>query len=252
MKILLGILAGAVLFFTSCISYQKSLYLQGSTIDTIQRPISITSNYGLQPGDILQIDFFTPDPKSAQMLDIEKENSNMTNPASMYLNNASVSDSGYIDIPLAGKIYVEGFTVGQVDSILTIKAKEFFTYSSVEVKLAGFKFTAIGEFKKPGYTYVYNDRCTIFEAIALAGDATDLANKKKVVLVRSLKNGKDIVYPLDLTNYSVYNSPAFYIQPNDVIYIQPQKAKVDSRNIQLATLGFAAITTLLLIINYVN
>ncbi|MFN8416216.1 MAG: polysaccharide biosynthesis/export family protein [Cytophagaceae bacterium] len=252
MKTLLVLFLGSILFFGSCISYQKSLYLQGNHPDTLTRPVSVSATYGLQPGDILKINFFTPDPKSAQMLDIEKENNGVANPANLYLNNTSVSDSGYIDIPLAGKIYVEGYTVLQVDSLLTIKAKEFFTYSSVEVKLAGYKFTAVGEFKKPGYTYVYNDRCTIFEAVALAGDATDVANKKKVVLVRPTPQGKDVVYHLDLTNYSVYNSQAFYIQPNDVLYIQPQKAKVDSKNIQYITLGFAAISTLLLAINFLN
>lgn len=252
MKTLLVLFLGSILFFGSCISYQKSLYLQGNHPDTLTRPVSVSATYGLQPGDILQINFFTPDPKSAQMLDIEKKNTNVANPASIYMNNTSISDSGFVDVPVAGKIYVQGYTVKQVDSMLTIKINELFSYATVEVKLAGFKFSAIGEFKQPGYTYVYNNQCTIFEAISLAGDATDLANKRKVTLIRHTNSGKDLVYHLNLTDYSVYNSPAFYIQPNDVLYIQPQKAKVDSRNIQYITLGFAAITTILLVINYLK
>lgn len=239
-----------IVCFQSCIGYKKTLYFQSDETE-ITSPDPMMK-YTLRPGDIVMVKFVTPDSKSSEMLDIEARSSTSASPASIFMNNYSVDDSGYVDVPLAGKIMVQGRTIMQVDSIVTGLATQYFTYSTIDVKLMSFKFTALGEFKSPGYTYVFNNKCTIFEAIGLAGDMTDFANKHKVTLVRKTNDGKDLVYHLDLTAFDVYNSPAYYIWPNDVIYIKPQKAKVDSRNIQYITLGFATISTVLLLINFLN
>lgn len=237
-------------FMTSCIGYKKTLYFQGNQTE-VTRPDATTS-YKLQAGDIIMVRLFTPDTKSAEMFDIQAGATTQPTPAAIYMKNHSVSDSGFVDIPLAGSIYVMGYTVKQVDSIITEKAKNYFNFSSINVKLVSFKFMAVGEFRQPGYTYVFNDKCTIIEAIALAGDGTDYADKTQVTLIRHTLNKPDKIFKLNLTDYSYYNSEAFYIQPNDVIYIKPQKAKVDSKNIQYVTLGFAALSTILLVLNFVK
>ena len=235
---------------TSCIGYKKTLYFQGTQTE-VARPVAET-NYKLQAGDIIMVKLFTPDTKSAEMLDQQSGSNVAVSAAGIYMNNHSVSDSGFVDLPLAGSVYVLGYTVKQVDSIVTERAKNYFTNFTINVKLVSYKFMALGEFKHPGYTYVYSDKCTIFEAISLAGDATDLANKTKVTVVRQSPGQPDKIFKVNLTDFSVYESEAFNIQPNDVIYIQPQKAKTDSRNIQYITLGFAAISSILLVINYIG
>jgi polysaccharide export outer membrane protein len=240
-----------MLLYSSCVSYKKTLYFQ-QIKDSTYAPKAIEQTYKIQYGDVLSIKILTPDSKSAEMFDISKSTTTTATPASIYLNNYSVSDSGMVHLPLLGGLLVQGKTIEQIDSMVTLKANEYFNFSSVEIKLASFKFVALGEFRTPGYTYVYNSRCTLFEAIALAGDATDFANKKKVVLIRKNEDGSERVFKLDLTDFSVYNSEAYYVYPNDKIYITPQKAKVDSKNIQYITLGFAGISTILLVINFIS
>lgn len=246
-KILFIFFLGAF-FSESCISYKKTVYFQEDAVDTIEA-VSINSTYKLQPGDILNIKIFTPDAKSAEIFNTDK-NIVTTSPASIFFNGHSINDSGYVDIPITGFLYVKDYTVMQVDSLITLKSKDYFKYATIEVKLAAFKFLALGEFKRADYHYVYNDKCTIFEAIALAGDATDLANKTQLKLIRTLPDNRKKVYRIDITNYDAFTSETFYIQPNDILYFQPQKAKVDSRNIQYITLGFATISTVILLINY--
>ncbi len=239
-----------ILLLNSCIGYKKTLYFQSEETElTSPDPLTV---YKLRSGDIIMVKFITPDSKSSEMLDVETRSTTSSSAAAIFMNNYSIDDSGYVDVPLAGKVFAKGHTIMHMDSVVTAKAQEYFTYSTIDVKLVSFKFTALGEFKSPGYTYIFNNKCTIFEAIGLAGDMTDVANKHKVTLIRKTPEGKDVVYKLDLTSYDVYTSPAYYIWPNDVIYIQPQKAKVDSKNVQYITLAFATISTLLLLINFVN
>lgn len=243
------ILLLSILFTASCTSYKKTLYFQGNTTEI--KAIDIANTYKLQPGDLLNIKLFTPDAKSSEFLDANKNSAQVT-PIALYFSSYSINDSGYVDLPLTGKLFVQDYTVYQVDSMISIKAKDYFTYATVEVKLASFKFLALGEFKSPNYHFVYNDKCTIFEAIAIAGDATDFANKTKLQLIRTLPDHSKKVYHIDITNYDSFTSETFYIQPNDILYMQPQKSKVDSKNIQYATLGFAAISSILLVINYIS
>lgn len=238
-----------ILFAAACTSYKKTLYFQGTVTEL--KAVDINNTYKLQPSDLLNIKIFTPDAKSSEFLDVDKS-MNQISPASLYFNSYSVNDSGFVDLPLTGKLYVQNYTLYQVDSLISIKAKEYFTYATVEVKLASFKFLALGEFKQSDYHFVYNDKCTIFEAIAIAGDATEFANKTKLQLIRTLPDHSKKVYHIDITNYDAFTSETFYIQPNDILYMQPQKSKVDSKNIQYVTLGFAAISSILLVINFIS
>jgi polysaccharide export outer membrane protein len=239
-----------ILSFGSCVNYSKILYFQGDQ-NQVSAPDPKTT-YGLRPGDIILVKLFAPDPVSSEMFDIGTKSTVQVTPGSMYMNGYSVNDSGYVDLPLAGLTYVKGYTLDQVDSVLSIKVKEFFSYFTLEVKMGSFKITALGEVNFPGVHYIYNNKCTIFEAIAWAGDATDIANKHKVKVVRKMPDSTDKVYHLNLTDFSVYESEAYYMQPNDMLYIQPQRAKTISKNVQYVSLVFASLSVLILLTNYVK
>jgi polysaccharide export outer membrane protein len=239
-----------ILSIASCVNYKKTLYFQG-TQDQVKAP-DPKMKYGLRSGDVILVKLFAPDPVSSEMFDIGTKGNSMVSPASLYMNGYSVNDTGYVDLPLAGLTYVKGYTLDQVDSVLSVKVKEYFSYFTLEVKLGSFKITTLGEVNMPGVHYIFNNKCTIFEAIAWAGDATDIANKHKVKVVRKMPDSTDRVYHLNLTDFSVYESEAYYMQPNDMIYIQPQRAKTISKNIQYVSLAFASISMLILLTNYVN
>lgn len=235
------------LFFTlmsSCIGYKKTLYFQGGqqTLD----PPNLQYTYVLKKRDVVQIKISNPDTESKEVL--SRQNELQGNPLSSYFTDYYINDSGYVELPFIGKMKLEGYTIMQADSLITQKAKEYYSYSNVDVKFASFKFLALGEFAKPGQYFVANETCTIYEALGIAGDAAQFADKKKVQLIRTLSDGSKKIYHLDLTDYSSFNSDNYFIQPNDIIYIQPQKAKTDKQNIAYISLAVSLFTVLTIVI----
>jgi polysaccharide export outer membrane protein len=228
----------------SCIGYKKTLYFQGEqqSLD----PPDLQDTYILKKGDVVQIKISNPDTESKEVL--SRDGVLQGNPGSAYFTDYYINDSGYVELPFIGKMKLEGYTLMQVDSFITQKAKEYYSYVTVDVKFASFKFLALGEFIKPGQYFVSNETCTIYEALGIAGDAAPFANKKNVQLIRTLSNGGKKIYHLDLTDYSTFNSDTYFIQPNDIIYIQPQKSKTDKQNVAYISLGVSLFTVLTIII----
>ena len=229
----------------SCIGYKKTLYFQGEQ-QTIAPP-NLQETYVLKKRDVVQINISNPDTESKEVL--SQVGSTQVSPENAYFTDYYVNDSGYIELPFIGKIYVEGYTLIQTDSIITQRATEYYSYASVDVKFGSFKFIALGEFENPGQYFVSNETCTIYEAIALAGDAGDYSNNGKMQLIRTLDDGSKKIYRINLTDYSSFNSDNYYIQPNDILYLQPQKAKVDKQNIANVSIALSVATLMLLILS---
>jgi len=107
----------------------------------------------------------------------------------------------------------------------------------------------LGEVRRPGEYKIYQDEINIFEALSLAGDLGDFADRKNIVLVRQTKTGSNL-YRLDLTNSNILESDYFYLVPNDIIYVEPLKGKQFTfANFPYAVI-FSAISTTLLLINF--
>jgi len=237
------------LAMSSCVSYKKTLYFQG---DESELPApNLFETYTLKKRDIVQIQITNPEAENPQVLS-PNTTSSSADADNAYFTDYYINDLGFVDLPIIGKVYLENYTLMQADSILSAKVVEYFPYGTVDIKFASFRFFAMGEFKTPGQYYVSNEICTIYEAIAISGDAGDFANKEKVQLIRTLKNGSKKIYRIDLTDYSSFTSDNYYMQPDDILYLQPQKAKTDKQNLQNLTLGLAIITTTIVIINFLN
>lgn len=232
-------------FFVSCIGYKKTLYFQGGK--EALPPPNFSETYKLRIHDILQIKISNPDAESPSVLSAEQSGV-QSNVADAYFRDYYINDSGFVELPVMGKMKLTGYTIIQVDSIISQKAVEYYSNVTVDVKLASFKFMALGEFKKPGQCFVSNETCTIYEAISIAGDATDYANNKKLQLIRTLEDGSKKIYYINLTDYSSFNSNNYYMQPNDILYLQPQKAKVDKQNITYISIGLSAGSFILLLL----
>lgn len=233
-----------LLLLNSCIGYKKTLYFQGDQ-QTLNPP-NLNETYLIRTGDVLQIKVVTPDSESKNTLDVDPKQS--FGGENAYFNNYYVNDLGEIEISLIGKVHVAGYSIKHIDSMLTEKVQGYSNYATVDVKFASFKFLAMGEFSEPGQYFVANETCTIYEAIGIAGDATMFSNKKKVQLIRTCSDGSKKIYTLDLTDYSTFTSDNYFIQPNDIIYIPPQRAKTDKQNITVLSLGLSMVSVLLLIL----
>ena len=243
-----------LLIFASCVPQKKIKYLQTlQEQDTTnayvnRRPL----DYKIQPNDNLYIRIFSLDEKTFMFFNKVSGTASYNdyaNDASIYLNSYSVDREGNIDFPIVGRILVKDLTVEQVKDVLQNNVDEYLTETMVVVKMVNFNITILGEVRRPGQLKIYQDEINIFEALSMAGDLTDFANRKKVALVRQTTKGSKVIY-LDLNNANIMSSEYYYMMPNDIIYAAPLGIKQWGFAAFPYALIFSAISTALLLINY--
>jgi len=239
----------------SCVPQSKMKYLQDKVgVAPAHEFQSVIPDYKVRPGDYLYIRILTLDPQSNEIfanITGSGGSSGYMNYAdqSLYLTSYMVNDSGYIKFPLLGDIYVNGHTVPEIEQSLNKAASEILKESSVVVKLVLFNISVLGEVKNPGKYAIYNNRVNIFEALAMANDLNSFANRSKVQVIRSEGN-KNTIVSLDLLNKDILASPYYYLQPNDIIYVEPLKNKTYAFEAFPYALIFSTITTALLIAQF--
>ncbi|MBQ2852781.1 MAG: polysaccharide biosynthesis/export family protein [Bacteroidales bacterium] len=227
----------AVSVFTSCVSQKKVLYLQNeqmlndSVFMSIEYPNERTFEYKVQPGDNLYIRMASLDEKFAAYFNSMNQGSfststgsNTSGNAGIYLNGYTVGSDGNIDLPFIGEISVKDLTVEEIQSKIQEEMSYYLKEIVVYVKLGLFNLTILGEVNRPGQYQIYQPDINIFQAIALAGNATDFANKSKVKIVHQTTKGSQIVR-VDLNDANILSSPEYYLKPNDIIYVEPLKLK---------------------------
>ena len=259
MKRILTFILLAILI-NSCIPKKNLVYFQGELkqIDSLQR-IQETP-YRLQINDIITIQIKSPD-KDLVTLFTTRATGGTTNyrysEQSLYFDGYSIDKHGNIRVPYLGEINVLGYTTDEVREKIDKEFENYFKNSDdvfVTVKLAGVRVTIIGEVKTTGVHIIYQNQVTLVDAIATAGDITVVGNRKNVSLFRKGPSGTErfVVNMLDLSSF---NKDNFYIQSNDVIYVEPLKQKswgTGTTGMQTLTTIiaiFSLLTTTLLLIN---
>lgn len=221
--ILLSILA----ILSSCGQYKRFTYLQPSQANQndslFQKDFTA---YSLQPADILKVDVLSMDKNVTQMFNKDISGSSTLysggSGGSYYLLGYSIDHDGNISLPILGKLRVAGLTVNQAKDVIQQKAAEYIKDAQIEVKLLSFKIYFLGEVVRPGPQTVFSERANILEGISMAGDLTYNGNRKKVNIMRS-EQGQTRMIEVDLTRRDLLNSPRYYLQPNDVVYVEPLK-----------------------------
>lgn len=243
-----------LLFFlslTGCYSLKKVNYLQSDQdfLEVTTQPIT----YNVQPNDILNITVKSRDPDQTSYFNTSSSDSRsiQANPASLFLSGYSVNQDGQINLPIVGIMKVSGMSIEQIQELIQSEIDKYLLGAIVLVKLTSFKISVLGDVQNPGTNYVYNDQATIFEALSAAGDANLSASRKTVKLIRKVDN-KSQVIKLDLTDPKIMGSPYYFLLPNDVIYVETSKENIIRNNLVLITVLLAAISTSLLIVNFVQ
>jgi polysaccharide export outer membrane protein len=140
-----------------------------------------------------------------------------------------------------GKVHVKGLTVAEATELCQKRIGNFLKEATVSVKLVSFKITVLGSVNRPGYTFVQNPRCNILEGLGLGGDLTPVANRKRIKLFRQTTQGTEVVL-LDLTSPDLLRSPYFYLQPNDVLYVEPLSGQTTRQNYTPVTVVLGIIS----------
>ena len=238
----------------SCTSSKKVAYLydlKDSTAGNLRKGQSDFEN-PIQKNDQLWITVGGSNPLDLIALNsangtITGSSTNIGESAIGYL----VEADGKIQMPYAGRVYVEGLTRLQLQDTLTVLFKEYTKNPVVNVRFLNYSFSVLGEVNKAGRYTMSNERTTIFEAIGMAGDLTEFGMRNNILVVREV-NGKRDYARIDLLSKDLFNSPYYYLKTNDVVYVEPVKAKFISRTgvpqyLSIIAIGVTALYTILLL-----
>jgi polysaccharide export outer membrane protein len=219
---------------SSCIGNKKYLYLQNkqetlnSKIETVK---SSFVEYRLKPGDILYIRMVTEDEKMNSLFNpLFGGNMNMQILSQggagtpFYLMGYSLDTEGDLALPYIGKIPLKGKTVEEAKALMYNEGSKYFKNFFLQVKLAEFRFSILGAVNRPGQHFFMVNHLNIFEALAMAGDVNEIAMRTNLILIRE-ENGENKLIPIDLTDKNIIKSSYYYIQPNDILYVQPVKSR---------------------------
>lgn len=213
-----------IIFFSSCATPEDILYQVNDDIALNRlsyQPLSI------QKGDILDIQISTVDPTAAAIFSKNQNNLNNNQADVLKIHGYLVNESGKILLPLLGEIDVLNRTTSQLADQLNYSLTEFLISPTVSVRILNYKVTVLGEVKNPGTFDFFEERITLPQILGTAGDLTIYGDRRKVQLYR-FSNDQCQTFELDLTSNDLLNPLYFYLNPNDVIYVPPNTAKIKS------------------------
>ena len=218
----------SITFLASCASREDIAYFQDEPLTSAE---NLTNNYEIsfKPADMLTIDISAQDPEAVAPFLLTPVATNTPNSlrisADLRMQSYLIDPYGNIDFPVLGKLKMEGLTRVEATEMLTEKLSEYIKDPIVNVRLINFAVTVLGEVKVPGTFTIQNERISLSEALGLAGDLTIYGVRSNVLLIREI-DGKKQYAKFDLSSVNVLNSKNYYLTQNDVIYVEPNKARV--------------------------
>jgi polysaccharide biosynthesis/export protein len=239
--------------------FARKLILDGVSTDMSDAILNQTELH-VQPEDLLSITVSSYNADASKPFNGEAANMGMMAQALQGQNNVAemltgyfVDQEGFLDFPSVGRVFVNQKTLTQVKAILLEKLQLFLKDAVVNVRFINLKISVLGEVQKPGIIRLSNKRLTIFEALALAGDLTSYSNRSNILLIREL-NGRRTLTRLNLHSPNIFLSPYYYLQQNDVLYVEPSKSKVNTvadptnKTISLISTGMSVLTLALFLL----
>lgn len=254
-RLLIILLFVTGLFATSCKTNKEMVYLNNTgDQELLEGMPGKTFQYIIKTDDNLYVDIQSMSPEVNAMFNPTKAanstggtSQNYGQPSSQYLNGFQVDLLGHISLPVIGDVVVAGLSLKEAQATIQRKADEYLKDATVKVKLLSFKITVLGEVKSPGVYYNYNSNMTVLDGIGMASGVTDYGRIQKVLVMRTTEKGSK-TFRLDLSNKKFLSSEAFFLQPNDVVYVEPDKYKNVKLNSPMYSLFLSTISTLILVL----
>ena len=250
MKRIQSLLAFAMLLIVaSCSSYKQVPYLQNSeSIDNEQ--VVELYDARIQPKDLITITVNSENYESAIPYNLTVatiQSASMRSVTSQpTLQTYLVDNDGNIEFPGLGVLHVGGLTKSESEEMIKKKLSVFLKGNFiVNVRMVNYKITVTGEVARPNTYTVSNEKVNVFEALALAGDLTIYGRRDGVKLIREFSNGTKQIVPLNLNDANIIYSPYYYLQQNDVLYVEPNQTKAQNSEIgNMTTIWFSATSVL--------
>lgn len=247
----MGIVILLPILFASCYSSKQLNYLQSN--EELYTMRFRKTEYKVQPNDVLNINIQSRDPD--QSIFFNSTNGTVqnfqANPATFFATGHSINEEGNINLAIVGELKVGGLTVDEIQDLVQTEINDYLVNAVVTVKLTSFKISVLGDVKNPGTNYVFNAQSNIFEALSAAGDLNLSAKRKNIKLIRQ-GGDKSTVVTLDLRDPTIINSPYYFLHPNDVIFVETSEPNILRNNLPVITVILSAISTTVLIANFVS
>ena len=237
---------------TSCSAPKNVAYLWNSDdVDLSQSQYLYDAR--IMPKDILTITVNTVNPEAAAPFNLTVPTSYTIQTRSTYsqpvLQTYLVDNEGNIDYPVLGRLNVGGLTKSQCEKLIHDKIKPYLNASEnpvVTVRMSSYSISVLGEVARPGSYQVSREKITILEALAQAGDLTIYGVRDNVKLIREDANGRKQIHQINLNDAELLMSPYYYLQQNDIVYVEPNKVKARNSTVgQTTTLWFSATSILI-------
>ena len=264
-QLVLGAIAG-VLMLSSCGSVKDIAYFQNKAIN---EPEKIDKHAGIviQPKDMLSISVSNRNPELAAMFNLALVQSapgeiGGAGGGQQRILGYVVDNNGCIDFPVLGVLNVAGLTRWELSEMIKNRLIKdgLLTDAVVTVEFMNFKVSVLGEVNSPDTYTIQGDKVTILQALSLAGDLTIYGMRENVSVIRE-RDGERTFYQVNLCDVNLFKSPAYYLQQNDVIYVEPsaeraRQSTIDDKNLRLTSIALSASSMLLslasLIVGLIN
>ncbi len=231
-----------ITLINSCKVPADVVYFQG--VENLEK-ISIKDNETsvFRTDDVISVFVSAPDMDTARPFNLSQgltiegdgtQGQNQVDSAPTYV----IDSEGNIEFPVLGKLKISGLTRVEAASVIKEKIKEFINAPVVTVKLKNFKITVLGEVNNPGSLTVETEKITVIEAIGIAGDLTIKGKRQNITVIRDLGKEKEF-HKLDITSKEIFNSPAYYLNQNDIVYVEPNTSRVRTSKTNNNTLSIA-------------
>lgn len=243
----------SILLFGSCTSKKKLIYFQGTIPSSENNKMYIPS---LKYDDLLSITIGSIDQDAVKPFNLPTmQSSNLTGG----YTNGSPTQQGYlidsdgnVELPVIGKVKLVGLTRVQATDTIKTKLLPYLKNPIVVIRILNFKVTVLGEVKSPGTFTIPNERISLPEALGIAGDLVITGVRKNVLVIREI-DGKKTETRVDLTSKDLFSSPVYYLNQNDIVYVEPNRAKINSSVVNAANVGIvislaSLLTTIMVIL----
>lgn len=241
----------AIALLSSCNVQKRIVYIQDAENINYETALA-DKEIRIKPLDRLTVVIVSKNPELAAPFNAASSYNSLTaNPTGTTANAASlqvrtITPEGILEMPILGAIDCNGLTRAQLAAKIAdmIKSEGYFDDPIVNVQFADMRISVLGEVARPGVFTVQQDRISILDALALAGDLTIFGVRDQVAVIRETENGNAVEF-LDLTSADIFSSPYFYLHQNDVVYVRPNKYKAATSEInQNRTFWLSIVGTL--------
>ena len=257
-QFLFGLVALALLV-SSCASTKDIAYFQNKMVN---QPEKIDKHAGIviQPKDMLSIVVSSRNPELVAMFNLPVVSYQAggelasINSYQQRLMGYVVDEEGFIEFPVLGKLNIVGKTRWEVAELVKNKLIQegYLSDAVVTVEFLNFKISVLGEVASPGTFSIEGDKVTVLQAISLARDLTIFGRRDNVSVIRE-QDGKRTIYEINLTDVDLFKSPAYYLQQNDIVYVQPNDIKArqsttDDKTLRIASIGLSSGSLLISVV----